>query len=163
MKKFLLSLVIVAALVACNNSTAVKTTAAEEAYTKNLATAQAFFAAFAAKDSVKMASYVSDNFVWSPPAVGQDSLSKDVWYAQMQVFMGTFNDITFTNPLWRKGVDDDNNFNGSVRVYGLWNSKFASSGKTGLLKYYSTFEFDKDGKIATQQEFYNAADLAIER
>ena len=163
MKKILLSLVIVAALVACNNSTAVKTTAADEAYTKNLATAQAFFAAFAAKDSVKMASYVSDNFVWSPPAVGQDSLSKDVWYAQMQVFMSTFNDITFTNPLWRKGLDNDNNFNGSVRVYGLWNSKFASSGKTGLLKYYCTFDFDKDGKIASQGEFYNAADLAIER
>ena len=162
MKKILLSLVIVAALVACNNSTAVKTTAAEEAYTKNLATAQAFFAAFAAKDSVKMASYVSDNFVWSPPAVGQDSLSKDVWYAQMQVFMSTFNDITFTNQLWRKGLDNDNNFNGSVRVYGLWNSKFASSGKTGLLKYYSTFEFDKDGKIGWQGEFYNEADLAIE-
>jgi ketosteroid isomerase-like protein len=163
MKKILLSLVIVAALVACNNSTAVKTTAADEAYTKNLATAQAFFAAFAAKDSVKMASYVTDNFMWSPPAVGQDSLSKDVWYAQMQVFMSTFNDITFTNPLWRKGVDMDNNLDGSVRVYGLWNSKFASSGKTGLLKYYCTFDFDKDGKIAWQGEFYNAADLAIER
>jgi len=163
MKKFLLSLVIVAVLVACNNSTAVKTTAADEAYTKNLATAQAFFAAFAAKDSVKMASYVTDNFMWSPPAVGQDSLSKDVWYAQMQVFMSTFNDITFTNPLWRKGVDMDNNLDGSVRVYGLWNSKFASSGKTGLLKYYCTFDFDKDGKIAWQGEFYNAADLAIER
>ena len=163
MKKFLLSLVIMAALVACNNNTAVKTTAADEAYTKNLATAQAFFAAFAAKDSVKMASYVSDNFVWSPPAVGQDSLSKDVWYAQMQVFMSTFNDITFTNPLWRKGVDMDNNLDGSVRVYGLWNSKFASSGKTGLLKYYCTFEFDKDGKIGWQGEFYNAADLSIER
>jgi len=162
MKKILLSLVIVAALVACNNSTAVKTTAADEAYTKNLATAQAFFAAFAAKDSVKMASYVTDNFMWSPPAVGQDSLSKDVWYAQMQVFMSTFNDITFTNPLWRKGVDMDNNLDGSVRVYGLWNSKFASSGKTGLLKYYCTFDFDKDGKIAWQGEFYNAADLAIE-
>ena len=163
MKKILLSLVIVAALVACNNNTAVKTTAADEAYTKNLATAQAFFAAFAAKDSVKMASYVSDNFVWSPPMVGQDSLSKDKWYAQMQVFMNTYNDITFTNPLWRKGVDMDNNLDGSVRVYGLWNSKFASSGKTGLLKYYCTFDFDKDGKIAWQGEFYNAADLAIER
>ncbi len=163
MKKILLSLVIVAALVACNNSTAVKTTAADEASTKNLATAQAFFAAFAAKDSVKMASYVTDNFMWSPPAVGQDSLSKDAWYAQMQVFMTTFNDITFTNPLWRKGVDMDNNLDGSVRVYGIWNSKFASSGKTGLLKYYCTFDFDKDGKIAWQGEFYNAADLAIER
>jgi len=163
MKKFLLSLVIVAVLVACNNSTAVKTTAADEAYTKNLATAQAFFAAFAAKDSVKMASYVTDNFMWSPPAVGQDSLSKDVWYAQMQVFMSTFNDITFTNPLWRKGVDMDNNLDGSVRVYGLWNSKFASSGKTGLLKFYASYEFDKDGKIALQQEYFNVEDLTIER
>ena len=57
----------------------------------------------------------------------------------------------------------DNNLDASVRVYGLWNSKFASSGKTGLLKFYASYEFDKDGKIATQQEFYNAADLAIER
>ena len=163
MKKFLLSLVIVAALVACNNSTAVKTTTAEEAYTKNLATAQAFEAAFAAEDSVKMRSYVSDNFVWSPPMVGQDSLSKDVWYAQMQVFMNTYDDITLTNPLWRKGVDNDNNFDGSVRVYGVWKSKFTSSGKTGLLKYYSTFDFDKEGKMTSQYEFYNAADLSIER
>jgi ketosteroid isomerase-like protein len=162
MKKFLLSLVIMAALVACNNNTAVKTTAADEAYAKNVATAQAFFAAFSAKDSVKMASYVSDNFVWSPPAVGLDSLSKDKWYAQMQVFMSTYNDITFTNGLWRKGVDVNNNLDGSVRVYGLWNSKFASSGKTSLLKYYCTFDFDKDGKIAWQGEYYNAADLAIE-
>jgi len=163
MKKFLLSLVIVAALVACNNSTAVKTTTAEEAYTKNLATAQAFEAAFAAEDSVKMRSYVSDNFMWSPPAVGQDSLSKDVWYAQMQVFMSTFNDITLTNPLWRKGVDNDNNFDGSVRVYGVWKSKFTSSGKTGLLKFYASYEFDKDGKIALQQEYFNVEDLTIER
>ena len=162
MKKVLFSIVIMAALIACNNNTAVKTTPADEAYTKNVATAQAFFAAFAAKDSVKMASYVSDNFVWSPPAVGLDSLSKDKWYAQMQVFMKTYNDITFTNGLWRKGVDMNNNLDGSVRVYGLWNSKFASSGKTSLLKYYATFEFDKDGKITIQEEYYNAADLAIE-
>ena len=162
MKKILFSLVIMAALVACNNNNAVKTNAADEAYTKNVATAQAFFAAFSAKDSVKMASYVSDNFVWSPPAVGLDSLSKDKWYAQMQVFMKTYNDITFTNGLWRKGVDVNNNFDGSVRVYGLWNSKFASSGKTSLLKYYCTFDFDKDGKITWQTEYYNAADLAIE-
>ena len=84
MKKFLLSLVIVAALVACNNSTAVKTTAADEAYAKNLATAQAFEAAFAAEDSVKMRSYVSDNFVWSPPMVGQDSLSKDSFQSELK-------------------------------------------------------------------------------
>ena len=162
MKKILLYLVIVAALVACNNSTAVKTTAADEAYTKNLATTQAYFAAFSAKDSVKMASYVSDNFMWSPPMVGQDSLSKDKWYAQMQVFMSTYNDITFTNPNWKKGVGEDNNFDGSVRVYGLWNSKFASNGKTALLKYYCTFDFNKDGKIAWQGEYYNAADLSVE-
>jgi hypothetical protein len=37
------------------------------------------------------------------------------------------------------------------------------SGKTGLLKYYVTFEFDKDGKIAWQGEYFNAADLSIER
>jgi hypothetical protein len=95
--------------------------------------------------------------------VGQDPLSKDVWYAQMQVFMNTYDDITLTNPLWRKGVDNDNNFDGSVRVYGVWKSKFTSSGKTGLLKFYASYEFDKDGKIALQQEYFNVEDLTIER
>jgi hypothetical protein len=109
-----------------------------------------------------MASLAADNFIWSPPAVGMDSIPKDKWYAAMKEFMSTYNDITFTNPLWRKGVDSANNNDGSVRVYGLWNSKFASSGKTGLLKYYSSFEFNKEGKIVSQLEFYNMPDLTIE-
>lgn len=163
MKKILFFSLIIVALAACNNGSAVKTSTADDAYTKNEATAQAFLAAFAAKDSVKMASYVSDNFIWSPPMVGLDSLSKDKWYAQMQIFMKTYNDITFTNPKWKKGVGEDNNFDGSVRVYGSWKSKFASSGKTGLLKYYATFDFDKEGKISWQGEYYNAADLSVER
>ena len=162
MKKILLSLFLVAALVACNNTGAVNNNAAEEAYTKNVATAQAFLAAFSTKDSVKMASLAADNFLWSPPAVGMDSIPKDKWYAAMKGFMSTYNDITFTNALWRKGVDSANNNDGSVRVYGLWNSKFASSGKTGLLKYYSSFEFNKEGKIVSQLEFYNMPDLTIE-
>ena len=163
MKKILIALVTVATFAACTNTSEVKTDAANEAYTKNLATTQAFFAAFAAKDSVKMASYVTDNFLWSPPMIGLDSLSKDKWYAQMQVFMKTYNDIQFTNPLWRKGVDNDNNFDGSVRVYGLWKSKFASSGKDNSIKYYATFEFDKEGKIIWQGEYFNASDLSVER
>ena len=162
MKKIFFSLIMVAALVACNNTTPASNNAADEAYTKNAATAQAFLAAFAAKDSVKMASLVSDDFKWSPPAVGMDTLSKDKWMAAMKGFMSTYNDITFTNPLWRKGVDSANNLDGSVRVYGLWNSKFASSGKTGLLKYYASFEFNKEGKIISQIEFYNMPDLTIE-
>lgn len=164
MKKLLLSLFLVSLLAACTNNTKPATeNAADAAYAKNLATAKEYFAAFAAKDSTKMASLVTDDFKWTPPAVGMDSLSKATWFATMKTFMNTYNDITFTNQIWHRGVDSAENFDGSVRVYGIWKSKFASSGKITLLKYYATMDFNAEGKLVSQIEYYNTPDLTIER
>ena len=60
-------------------------------------------------------------------------------------------------------LDSTEKFDGSVRVYGLWNSKFAKNGKTGLLKYYASMDFNKEGKMVSIMEYYNPADLSIER
>lgn len=166
MKKIFLPMLLGVLFIACNNSSTVTTAAtdpAAEAYAKNLATAKELFAAFASKDSVKMASFTSDDFKWSPPAVGMDSLSKSQWLDVMKNFMHTYNDITFTNTQYHKGVDSTEKFDGSVRVYGLWNSKFAKNGKTGLLKYYASMDFNKEGKMVSIMEYYNPADLSIER
>ena len=152
----------VSLLAACTHTKPTADNPAEAAYAKNLATAKKFIEAFSAKGSITMASLVTDDFMWSPPPVGADSLPKAKWYVAMKNFMGTYNDITFTNVLWRKGVDSSNQFDGGVRVYGLWKSTFASSGKTGLLKYYAFMEFNSDGKMTSQSEFFNTPDLTIE-
>ena len=62
----------------------------------------------------------------------------------------------------RKGVDSSNQFDGGVRVYSLWKSTFASSGKTGLLKYYAFMEFTSDGIMTRLSEYFKTPNFSIE-
>lgn len=133
-----------------------------EKFHKNVATTKAFLDAFSAHDSTNLASFVSDDFIWSPPSVGMDSLPKAEWENAMKGFMKTFTDIKLTNAQYFAGLNDDQTPNGDVRVYGVWNSKFADSGKDAKLKWYAVCFFDEAGKITHQAEWYDTADLSKE-
>jgi ketosteroid isomerase-like protein len=130
-----------------------------EKFQKNVETTKAFLAAFSANDSTNLDSFVSDDFVWSPPSVGQDSLSKEEWSTAMKGFMKAYSDKQFTDAQYFAGLDDNQEPNGDVRVYGLWKSKFANSGKDSRLKYYAVYFFNEEGKITQQAEWYDTADL----
>ncbi|MGB5498142.1 MAG: hypothetical protein WBM77_04385, partial [Maribacter sp.] len=88
-----------------------------EKFHKNVATTKAFLDAFSTNDSLKMVSFVTDDFVWSAPSVGSDSLPKATWEEAMKGFMKQFNDKKFTDAQYFAGLDDDQQPNGDVRVY----------------------------------------------
>ena len=133
-----------------------------EKFHKNVETTKAMLAAFCAKDSTKMFSYVTEDYIWSPPSVGQDSLSRDTWEAAMRGFMATYNDVEFTDGQYFAGLDENQKPNGDVRVYGLWKSVIAESGAQQRLKWYAVVFFNDDGKITHTAEWYDTADLTRE-
>ena len=166
MKKVIFLLTAIVLLASCKEKAPVAeappTDLNMEQFHKNVETTKAFLDAFSTNDSIKMVSFVSDDFLWSPPSVGSDSLPKATWEEAMKGFMKQFNDKKFTDAQYFAGLDDDQRPNGDVRVYGLWKSTFAETGKDSRLKYYAVYFFNEEGKISQQAEWYNTADLSKE-
>ena len=130
-----------------------------EKFHKNVETTKAMLQAFCEKDSTKFFSYVTEDFIWSPPSVGQDSLPRTTWEETMKGFMAAYNDIEFTNGLYFAGLDDNQKPNGDVRIYGLWKSNMAETGDPQRLKWYAVGFFNDEGKITHMAEWYDTADL----
>lgn len=130
-----------------------------EKFHKNVETTKAMLQAFCDKDSTKMFSYATDDFIWSPPSVGQDSLPRATWEEAMKGFMASYNDVEFTNGLYYAGLDEDQKPNGDVRTYGLWKSKMAETGDEQRLKWYAVMFFNDEGKVKHIAEWYDTADL----
>ncbi len=139
-----------------------ETNPAMEKFHANVETTKKLIDAFIEEDTTAMAMYVTDDFIWSPPSVGRDSLSRSEWISSMQTFMDSYDEITLTDPQFYAGLSEEQEPNGDVRAYGLWKSKFAESGKNQMLKWYSVFFFNEEGKIVHQAEWYDTADLTRE-
>lgn len=131
-------------------------------FRENTETVKAAIEAFKSKDTTKLASYVSEDFIWSPPSVGMDSLSRRDWMEAMQGYMDKYDDIQLADALYYAGLDEDQNPNGDVRAYGVWESKHADSGKDAKLKWYAVYFFNDQGKIVHLAEWYDTADLQKE-
>ena len=166
MKKVVFLLTAIVLLASCKEKSPVAEAPAPdlnmEQFHKNVETTKAFIDAFATNDSIKMVSFVTDDFIWSPPSVGSDSLPKATWEEGMKGFMKQFNDKKFTGAEYFAGLDDNQQPNGDVRVYGLWKSTFAATGKDSRLKYYAVYFFNEEGKIKHQADWYDTADLSKE-
>ena len=125
----------------------------------NSETVAEFFDAFSNNNIDKMRSYVDENFLWTPPMSGLDSLSITAWEAQMRSFNDLYENIEFTNPEYYAGLDKNMNPNGDVRVYGTWKSNYKLTGQPTEMDYYSVLFFNAEGKIESQSEWYNYADI----
>ena len=130
-----------------------------EKFKTNSKTVELFFEAFSNNDIEKMKSYVVEDFVWTPPMSGIDSLSIDKWESQMKIFNELYDNIQFTNPQYYAGLNEDMKPNGDVRVYGSWKSNYKLNGEATELDYYSVLFFNENGKIKSQSEWYNYSDI----
>ena len=130
-----------------------------EKFERNVETTKAILQAFCDKDTTKMFSYASEDFIWSPPSVGRDSLPRATWEEAMKGFMANYNDIQLTDAAYYAGLGEDQKPNGDVRVYGLWKSKMAETGAEQRLKYYGVMFFNEEGKVTHTAEWYDTADL----
>ena len=128
-------------------------------FEKNVETSKKFYQAFSDKKLDEMKSFVTENYTWSPPPTGVDSLDVNTWYNSMQGFNDTYNNIEFTNQLYFAGLDENQKPNGDVRVYGTWQSLNSTTEKPVLMDYYAVLFFNEEGKIHHVGEWYNTADL----
>ena len=128
-------------------------------YEKNVATAKKFYKSFSDKKLDEMRSFVTEDYTWSPPPTGVDSLDVDTWFGSMQGFNKAYNNIDFTKQLYFAGLDENQKPNGDVRVYGTWTSLNAVTEKPVEMDYYAVLFFNDEGKIYHQSEWYNTSDL----
>ena len=128
-------------------------------FEKNVTTAKKFYQSFSDKKLEEMKSFVTDDYTWSPPPTGVDSLDIDTWHNAMKGFNNAYDDIEFTKQLYFAGLDENQKPNGDVRVYGTWKSLNAETKKPVKMDYYAVLFFNDEGKIHHQSEWYNSADL----
>ena len=144
------------AVVSCTTPPQADTSALDsgiEKFNKNKDIADKVFDLFIAKDLDGMLNMYSDDLIWSP-ANTSDSLSKAAFKEGMTGWMPEFEVFSFDDRQYYPGVDDNYVPNGSVRVYGTWNGTHNSGAKT-VTKYYCVLEFNDDGKIVTDLEWFD--------
>ena len=165
MKKLFLLLVATAFLVSCGQTPKeAPVNPKMDVFNINVATTKAFLSSFMENDSATFFSnkYIGKDFIWSPPAVGMDSLPRVQWEEAFKGFMANFDNKMLINSEYYAALDEENLPDGNVRVYGTWNSTFAETGKKSMLKWYAVFRYDEEGKIAHYMEWYDSADLSKE-
>lgn len=138
-------------LVGCNSN---------PGYEKNLATAQKTFELFQTEDLEAQMELFSEELVYTPPSYGAEDMSKEEFRELLKMYHSAFDEIVFTPEVWLPGTDDNGRLDGSVRTYGTWNSKDARTGnQTTPLRSYHFFNFDEQGKIIAQGDFFDATGL----
>ena len=165
MKKLLLLLVATAFLVSCGQTPKeAPVNPKMDVFNKNVATTKAWLSSFMENDSTTLFSdkYITKDFIWSPPAVGMDSLPREQWENQVKSFMSIYDNKMLLNAQYFAALDEENLPDGNVRVYGTWNSILAKTGGKIKLKWYAVIRFNEEGKIAHLLEWYDSADLSKE-
>ena len=71
-----------------------------EKFHKNVETTKAFLEAFSNNDSLNFGSYITEDFIWSPPSVGSDSLPRADYEEAMKGHMKAKDTMTGWWPDW---------------------------------------------------------------
>ena len=128
-------------------------------YEKNLAVVKSAIAAFEKKDIEGWASAVADSAVWSSPGYGDTVTTKAHWKETLEGFRDNWNDLKLTKTIFLPGLDSTTHqSDGSVRFYGVWVGTH-KSGKQTSSKFYGTYDFNKDNKITSGDEFFDVGGL----
>ena len=95
-----------------------------DVFNTNVATTKAFLSSFMENDSVTFFSdkYIGKDFIWSPPAVGMDSLPRVQWEGAFKGFMANFDNKMLMNTKYYAALDEENLPDGKRKS--LWNLEF---------------------------------------
>ncbi len=128
-------------------------------YEKNLAVVKSAVSAFEKKDIDGWAAGIADSVIWSSPAYGDNVTTKAHWKESLASYLSNWNDLKLTNPNYLPGIDSaTHEFDGSVRFYGIWVGTHKSGVKTAD-KFYGTYDFNKDNKIISGDEYFDVGGL----
>lgn len=126
---------------------------------KNLATIQAGIAAFEKEDIDGWSAIVADSAVWSSPAYGDTVTTKAHWLESLKFYMDNWDNLKLNNAIFLPGIDSaTHEMDGSVRYYGDWDAVH-KSGLAMHLKFYATYDFNKDNKVTYCSDFFDVGGL----
>ena len=123
-------------------------------FKKNAESADKAYNYFEKGNLEDMSAMWTDDMFWSP-ANTNDSLSKKEWVMAMKTWHNDFENFKFGDRQYYPGVDTNFDANGSVRVYGTWNSTHKESGSPTETKYYAVIEYDESGKATGTMEWFD--------
>ena len=133
---------------------------AKSDYTKNLATLKAAIAAFLKGDMDTWATYIADDAKLGSPVYGDTITTKAHWKESLGFFAQNWDNITLTNTTYLPGVDSSTmEFDGSVRYYGQYNGTYKANGMVTHLQFYGSYDFTKDHKIKSGNEYADIGGL----
>ncbi len=165
MRKLFFGMIITIMTVSCNQANEKETDASgnttemNDLYEANLAAYKNQVAAFEKEDLNAWASEVADTAVWNSPMYGDTITSKAHWVESTKYDFDNFSNLHLTDAQFLPGVDSTTHQpDGSVRYYGTWNGT-SLSGKEVSVKFYGTYNFDKDHKIIFGSDYFDAGGL----
>ena len=124
-------------------------------YEANLAAYKTQVAAFEKEDLSAWASTIADSAVWLSPAYGDTVTTKEHWVQTIKNIMDNNSNLHLSNAQFLPGIDSASHQpDGSVRYYGTWHAT-AAPGKEVSIKFYGTYDFNKDHKVISADEFYD--------
>jgi hypothetical protein len=124
-------------------------------YTKNLETAQKLFQLHEIEDYDAQYELMSENLVSESSLYGSGPMNKDQFMANVKGYHMAFDNLKYTPEVWLPGTDTLGQLDGSVRTYGVWTGTQVQTQKEVSLKGYWYFNFDKDGKIVGQGDYFD--------
>ncbi|MGA0258311.1 MAG: hypothetical protein ACO3M5_09655 [Saprospiraceae bacterium] len=146
--KNLIFLVAGVLFIACNSN---------PSYETNLATAKKLFKLHEEEKLDEQLALVSADLKLYAPMYGSSNpLGYDAYASILKGYHDNFEDIKYNANAWLPGVDTISlKPDGSVRTYGTWTAKNSITGKEIKLDGYWYFNFDAEGKIEAQGDFFD--------
>jgi hypothetical protein len=165
MKKVLFAAIIIFISWGCNQDKQKESIASDSSpemntlYEANLTAYKAQVAAFEKEDLNGWASTIADTAHWSSPVYGDTVSTKAHWVAYIKSTFDNMNGLHLTDAQFLPGIDTlTKKPDGSVRYYGTWHGT-STSGKQVNLKFYGTYNFNKDHKVISGDDFYDVGGM----
>ena len=128
-------------------------------YEKNLQSLKTGISAFEKRDLDGWAATVADSAKWNSAAYGSTVAKKDDWKKALSGYLANWDSLHLAYSNFLPGIDSTTQANdGSVRYYGVWAGKHKSGAWTKV-KFYATYDFNKDNKVVSANEYFDLGGL----
>ena len=147
MKKIVILFIISLVAFSCNNQ--------HPDYYKNLETAKKLFQLHEVEDYEGQDALISSELVSEASLYGSEKMNKAQFMENVKGYHMAFDNLKYTAEVWLPGTDTLGSFDGSVRTYGVWTGTQTQTKKELNLKGYWYFNFDNDGKVLGQGDYFD--------
>ncbi len=153
MKKFIL-IAIFGLMISCSN-------VQHPDYAANVELTKQWIEVFETQNFDLLTQITSTEVDATSPIYGQGQVGYDGYMETGKFYTGNFSDVTFSDPVFLPGVDNETLIpNGGVRIYGTWSGVSNDTGKEFSVLAYHWFEFE-DGKIISTGDFFDATGMMM--